>query len=83
MKDAVIIYTDTISPEAVDRYVRQWSREEQRAYGRKRRRWILEKQRIAGIILFAITIPAIKLLNGDATIAVITVPVGIALVCSA
>ncbi len=26
MKDAVINYTDTTSPEAVDRYVRKWRR---------------------------------------------------------
>lgn len=83
MRDAVIHYTDTTSPEAVDRYVRKWSRETQRAYGWKRRRGNMARQKAAGFALLAITIPAVKLLGGDATIMVITIPAGIGLILSA
>lgn len=83
MKNAVIIYTDTTSQEAVENYIKKWSRDEERSYRRKRRRWYLARQRIAGLILFAITVPAVRLLNGDATIAVITIPVGFGLILSA
>lgn len=83
MRNAVIIYTDTTSQEAVENYIRKWSRDAKRSYGWKRRHWALARQRIAGLILFAITVPAVRLLNGDATIAVITIPVGFGLILSA
>lgn len=83
MKDAVIHYTDTTSQEAVDRYVRKWSRETQRAKSGKERRGNIARQKAAGIALLAITIPAVRLLGGDATIAVITIPAGIGLILSA
>lgn len=83
MREAVINYTDTTSPEAVETYIKKWSRDKQREYNWKRRRRTAVKQKIAGLILLAITIPAVRMLNGDATIAVMTIPVGIGLILSA
>ncbi len=83
MKDAVIHYTDTTSPEAVDRYVRKWSRDQRRAYRRNGRRRNMAGQKAAGFVLLVITIPAVSLLNGDATIAAVTVPAGLGLILSA
>ncbi len=83
MKDAVINYIDTTSPEAVDRYVKKWSRETQRAYGWKRWRRHVKRQTAAGLAMLVITLPAICLMNGDATIAVMTIPTGIGLILSA
>lgn len=82
MKDAVINYIDTTSPEAVDNYVKKWSRETRRAYGWKRQHRNIARQKAAGFVLLAITIPAVRLLGGDATIAVITIPTGIGLILS-
>lgn len=83
MRDAVIHYTDTTSSEAVDMYVRKWSRETQRAYRWKGRHRHMARQKAAGLVLLAITVPAVGLLNGDVTIAVITIPAGIGLIMSA
>lgn len=83
MKNAVIRYTDTTSPEAVDRYVKKWSREAGRAYSWKRRQKELRKQKLSGMILLAITVPVVRLFDGDVTIAVVTVPAGIGLIMSA
>lgn len=85
MKNAVIHYTDTTSPEAVDMYVRKWSRETQRTFGwkRKRRRRHMKRQTAAGLALLAITIPAVYVMDGDATIAAVTIPAGIGLMLDA
>lgn len=83
MKNAVINYTDTTSPEAVDMYVRKWSRETQRACGWKRRRRHMKRQTAAGLALLAITIPAVYVMDGDATIAAVTIPAGIGLMLDA
>lgn len=80
MKDAVINYTDTTSPEAVDRYVRKWSRETRRAYSRKGRSRHMARQMAAGLVLLAITVPAVALLDGDVTVAAVTIPAGLGLV---
>lgn len=56
---------------------------ENRKNGRRLRRrgknflWDKVKWRLAGIGLFAVTIPVVKALEGDATIALLTVPLGI------
>lgn len=83
MKNAVIRYTDTTSPEAVDTYVKKWGKEADRAYSWKRRQKELRKQKLSGMILLAITVPAVRLFDGDATIAAVTIPVGIGLIMSA
>lgn len=37
----------------------------------------LMKRRIGGIMLIAFTVPVVKILEGDATIALLTVPLGL------
>lgn len=83
MQNTVIKYEDTTSQNAIDEYLRKWHRDTERAYRWKRRRLRITKQRIMGLIMLALTIPAICLTEGDATLGVITVPVGIALIFSA
>lgn len=83
MQNTVIKYEDTTSQYAIDEYLRRWHRDTERAYKWKRRRLSIKKQRIIGFIMLLLTVPAIGLLEGDATIAVITVPVGAALIFSA
>lgn len=83
MQNTVIRYEDTTSQYAIDEYLRRWHRESEQAYKWKRRRLRITKQRIMGLIMLALTIPAICLTEGDATLAVITLPVGIALIFSA
>ena len=77
MRNTIIICTDTTTGDALAHYLesrRCWERRERR---RQQRRWYFIKQRLSGIFLIALTIIAIKLLDGDATIALITVPLGL------
>ena len=39
------------------------------------------KQKLLGVLLLVVTFLTVKLLNGDATIAIFTVPYGLALIC--
>lgn len=48
----------------------------------KQRRLYFLKQKLVGVFLLALTILAVKLLEGDATIAFITVPLGLMLIFS-
>lgn len=48
----------------------------------KRRRLYFLKQKVIGVFLLILTIFAVKLLEGDATIALITVPLGLVLIFS-
>lgn len=48
----------------------------------KRRRLYFLKQKTVGVFLLVFTIFAVKLLDGDATIALLTVPLGLALIFS-
>lgn len=48
----------------------------------KRRRLYFLKQKVTGVFLLVLTIFAVKLLDGDATIALLTVPLGLALIFS-
>ena len=79
MRCAVIICTDTTSRAAVGDYVRRWQWDKRRERRRQRRHYFL-KQRLIGIALLILTILAVKLLDGDATIAIITVPLGLYLI---
>lgn len=81
MRNLVIIYTDTTSKEAIADYMKRWRQSNWREHRRQqnRRRSFL-KQRLIGIALLAFTILAVKLLDGDATIALITVPLGLYLI---
>lgn len=77
MRYAVIIYTDTTSSEAVADYMQYRRRRRQQEQWRQQRRWYFFKQRLSGIVLLALTILAVMWLDGDATIAVFTVPLGL------
>lgn len=46
----------------------------------KRRRLYFLKQKVVGVFLLVLTIFAVKLLEGDATIALITIPLGLGLI---
>ena len=76
MRYSVIIYTDTTSKEAADDYMERWRKDSQKERRRQYRRTFL-KQRLMGIAILAITMIAAKMLDGDATIALITVPLGL------
>lgn len=77
MRHTVIICTDTTTGDALAYYLesrRRWERRERR---RRQRRWYFIKQRLSGIFLIVLTMILIKMLDGDATIALITVPLGL------
>lgn len=83
MRYAVVIYTDTTSRAAVADYMerQQWDkRREHRRQQRRRYYFYFLKQRLIGIALLVLTMLAVKLLDGDATIALITVPLGLYLI---
>ncbi len=80
MRYAVIIYTDTTSKAAVSDYMERLLRDKQRESRRQQRRQYFLKQRLTGIFLLLFTILAVMLTGGDATIAIITVPLGLYLV---
>ena len=48
----------------------------------KRRRLYFLKQKVIGVFLLIFTIFAVKLLDGDATVAMLTVPLGLTLIFS-
>jgi len=62
------------------RHWQQARRQQERE--RQARRWYFLKQRALGAVLLAVTVLAVWTLEGDATIALITVPLGLALVFS-
>ena len=77
MRHTVIICTDTTTGDALAYYLesrRLWEHRERR---RQQHRWYFIKQRLNGIFLIVLTMILIKLLDGDATIALITVPMGL------
>lgn len=80
MRYAVIIYTDTTSKAAVSDYMARLHRDKQRERRRQQRRQYFLKQRLTGIFLLVFTILAVMVTGGDATIAIITVPLGLYLV---
>lgn len=76
MRYAVVIHTDTTSKEAVADYMKQYRRRTKRERERRQRRLYFIKQRLYGIALIIFTVLAVTALDGDATIAVITMPLG-------
>ena len=63
--------------------MRRWQQtRRQQEWERQARRWYFLKQRVLGAVLLAVTVLAVWILEGDATIALITVPLGLALVFS-
>lgn len=78
MRYAVIILTD--STEAIAGHKRAERVRRRREKLRRQRRWYFIKQKLAGIAVLAFTAFAVWLLDGDATIAVLTVPLGLYLV---
>lgn len=80
MRYSVIIYTDTTSKEAIADYMERWRQNSRRKRRRQYRRRYFLIQRLTGVALLVLTIFAVKLLEGDATIALITVPLGLYLI---
>lgn len=63
--------------------MRRWQQaRRQRERERQARRWYFLKQRALGIATLIFTVLAVWILEGDATIALITVPLGLALLFS-
>lgn len=63
--------------------MRRWQRaRQQRERDRQARRWYFFKQRALGVVMLIFTMLAVWTLEGDATIALITVPLGLALIFS-
>jgi len=80
MRYSVIIYTDTTSKEAIADYMERWRQNSRREHRRQQSRRYFIKQRLTGVALLALTMLAVKLLDGDATIALITIPLGLYLI---
>lgn len=80
MRYAVIIYTDTTSEAAIADYMQQRRWDRQRERRRRQRRQYFIKQRLTGVFLLVFTVLAVMVTGGDATIAIITVPLGLYLV---
>ncbi len=76
----MIIYTDTTSEAAIADYIQQRRWDRQRERRRRQRRQYFLKQRLTGVFLLAFTVLAVMVTDGDATIAIITVPLGLYLV---
>lgn len=56
-----------------------WQEQQEQERIQRQRRWYFIEQRLTGLLLLAFTVFAVKLLDGDATIALITVPLGLCL----
>lgn len=80
MRQVVVIHTDTTSKEAVAEFLEKYHRREQRERRKQQRCWYFIKQRLYGIALLIFTVLAVKALDGDATIALITVPLGLCMI---
>lgn len=74
MRYAVVIYTDTTSKEAVADFMERRRKRREREHRRQQHRWYFIKQRLYGIALIVITMLAVMALDGDATIALFTLP---------
>lgn len=66
-------YADTLED------MRRWQQQERE---RQARRWYFFKQKALGAVLLVFTVLAVWILEGDATIALITIPLGLALIFS-
>lgn len=63
--------------------MRRWQQaRRQQEWERQARRWYFLKQRALGAAVLVFTVLAVWILEGDATIALVTVPLGLALVFS-
>lgn len=63
--------------------MRRWQQaRRQRERERQARRWYFFKQRALGVAVLVFTVLAVWILEGDATIALITVPLGLMLIFS-
>lgn len=74
-------YTRGYADALEDMRRRQQARQ-QRERERQARRWYFLKQRALGAAVLAFTVLAVWILEGDATITLITVPLGLALIFS-
>ena len=72
-------YADALEDMRRWRWQQAWQQWEQ---DRQARRWYFLKQRALGVVTLVFTVLAVWALEGDATIALITVPLGLALIFS-
>jgi ABC-type xylose transport system permease subunit len=82
MRHTVVIYTDTTSKEAVADFMERQRHRRERERRRQQRRWYFIKQRLLGVFLLLFTVFAVYMLDGDATIALITVPLALLMLFS-
>lgn len=80
MRHTIVIHADTTSKEAVAEFMERYHRKEQRERRRQQRRWYFIKQRLCGIVTLIFTVLAVRLMDGDATLALITVPLGLCMI---
>lgn len=80
MRHAIVIHTDATSKEAVAEFLERYHRREQRERRKQQRRWYFIKQRLYGIALLIFTVLAVRLMDGDATLALVTVPLGLCMI---
>ncbi len=79
---AAIKQVDTNDTAYVRGYLDAMTKQHKREKERRRRKLYFIKQRAAGVAMILATIMAIPILDGDATIAVFTLPLGAALIFS-
>ncbi|MDO4266407.1 MAG: hypothetical protein Q4C63_08120 [Eubacteriales bacterium] len=82
MRYAVIICAETTSAEKIAEYQGARARRIKREQLRRQRCWYFFKQKLAGAAMLLLTVLAVWLLDGDATIAVLTAPMGLYLIFS-
>lgn len=78
----IVITYEVESPEAAAEYRQLRRRQRQRERRRRQRRLYFIKQRLCGVALIALTALTIRLLDGDATIGLILVPMALMLIFS-
>lgn len=79
---AAIKEVDTNSDEYQRGYMDAMRRKNERERERRRRKQYFIKQKAAGALLLAMTVVAVPAMDGDATIALITIPLGVLLLFS-
>ena len=80
MRYIVIAYEIEDSPEATAAYMERRRKWRQREKHRRQRRLYFLKQRLCGVALIALTVFLTSLLDGDATAAVLLIPMGLFLI---
>ncbi|NCB92892.1 MAG: hypothetical protein EOM40_10105 [Clostridia bacterium] len=79
---AAMKQVDTNDAAYIKGYTDALKKQHARERERRRRRLYFIKQRAAGVLLIATTLACIPLMDGDATAALLTVPMGLMLIFS-